>query len=154
MEKGLAEVVKMLVTVSRIDINARATTEISAARPLHVAILHGQSQMIPGLILLGADVNVADEEKGCTPLMMATILQDAWAVRLLLRAGADPLRVSREGRSAMYVHAFIHLFIYRHVFIKACMSTSIHTSSHTCIHAQCTYKQCTCAMRAHAHTYT
>lgn len=105
IEKGLTEVVRTLITKKGISVNERVTSEPSAARPLHVAVLHGQSHLIPFLISMGANVNEADQEKQCTPLIMATVLQDECAVRLLIRHGADATRVSREGRSATYIAA-------------------------------------------------
>jgi ankyrin repeat protein len=105
IEKGLTEVVKALAGIPEVDINAPVTTERNAARPLHVAILYGQSHLIPLLISLGADVNLPDDERKCSPLLMATLLKDAWSVKLLLRAKADPCQLSREGRSALYIAA-------------------------------------------------
>lgn len=105
VEKGLTDVVRALLGHGSVDVNEPVTSESSAARPLHVAVLHGQSHLIPILIGLGADVNIADEDRLCTPLLMAIILQDVWSVRLLLKANADATRLSREGRSAMYIAA-------------------------------------------------
>lgn len=55
------------------------------------------------LIDLGADVNALDEEKLCNPVIMTAILQDEWGMRQLINAGADVHKLSREGRSAMYI---------------------------------------------------
>ena len=85
--------------------NERTTSEISAVTPLHVAVLHGQSHLIPMLISLGADVNMLDEEKHCCPLIAAIILQDEWSVQLLIEAKANANRMSREGRGPMYIAA-------------------------------------------------
>ncbi len=68
-----------------------------------MAILHNQSHLIPVLIELGADVNAVDEEKLCNPVIMTAILQDEWGMRQLINAGADVHKLSREGRSAMYI---------------------------------------------------
>ena len=105
VEKGLSEVVRVLVTRGLFGINEATTTEPSGATALHVAILHGQSHLIPMLLELGADVNQLDLEKFCSPLIMAIILQDEFSVRLLIQAGANANRLSREGRSAMYIAA-------------------------------------------------
>ena len=75
VEKGLSEVVRTLVTRGLFGINEATTTEPSGATALHVAILHGQSHLIPMLLELGADVNQLDLEKFCSPLIMAIILQ-------------------------------------------------------------------------------
>ena len=88
-----------------VGINEKTTSERSSALPLHVAVLHSQSHMVPMLIKCGADVNRKDEEKSCTPLIMAAILQEEWTVRQLIKAGADPTSVSAEGRSALYIAA-------------------------------------------------
>jgi len=75
VEKGLSEVVRVLITRNLFGVNERTTSEASGATPLHVAILHGQSHMIPMLLEMGADVNLLDQEKFCSPLIMAIILQ-------------------------------------------------------------------------------
>lgn len=105
VEKGLTDIVRALLAMPDVDINAPVTSERNAARPLHVAILYGQSQLIPLLISLGADVNLPDDERKCSPLLMATLLKDAWSVQLLLRANANPCQLSKEGRSALYIAA-------------------------------------------------
>jgi ankyrin repeat protein len=86
-----------------IDINAPVTTEPIAAVPLHVAILHRQSHVIPTLFQYGADLNIPDSEKEFTPLIMATILEDEWTVRQLLLKNVIVNARTREGRTAMYV---------------------------------------------------
>ena len=88
-----------------IGVNEPTTSEISAVTPLHVAVLHGQSHLIPMLIDLGADVNLLDQEKHCCPLIAAIILQDEWTVQLLIEAKANANRLSREGRGPMYIAA-------------------------------------------------
>ena len=88
-----------------IGVNEPTTSEISAVTPLHVAVLHGQSHLIPMLIELGADVNLLDQEKHCCPLIAAIILQDEWTVQLLIEAKANANRLSREGRGPMYIAA-------------------------------------------------
>jgi ankyrin repeat protein len=105
VEKGLVDVVKTLLAMPGVDINAPVTSEKNAARPLHVAILYGQCHLIPVLINLGADVNLPDDERKCSPLLMATLLKDSWSVKLLLRANANPCQLSKEGRSALYIAA-------------------------------------------------
>jgi ankyrin repeat protein len=105
VEKGLTEVVRALITECGIGVNERTTLETSAATPLHVAVLHGQYHIIPVLLSLGADVDILDQEKSCSPLIMAIILEDEWSVRLLIDAKANISRSSREGRSPMYIAA-------------------------------------------------
>lgn len=105
VEKGLTEVVRTLITDCGIGVNERTTSEVSAVTPLHVAVLHGQSHLIPMLIALGADVNLLDQEKHCCPLIAAIILQDEWSVQLLIEAKANANRLSREGRGPMYIAA-------------------------------------------------
>lgn len=98
IEKGLSEVVKAVIARTPLfDINAPVTTERNQARPLHVAILYSQAHLIEYLISLGADVNIPENERNCSPLLMATLLKDHWAVTLLLRHGADVKQLSREG---------------------------------------------------------
>ena len=105
VEKGLTEVVRTLIMECGIGVNERTTSEISAVTPLHVAVLHGQSHLIPMLIALGADVNLLDQEKHCCPLIAVIILQDEWSVQLLIEANANANRLSREGRGPMYIAA-------------------------------------------------
>jgi Ankyrin repeats (3 copies)/Ankyrin repeat len=105
VEKGLTEVVRTLIMECGIGVNEPTTSEISAVTPLHVAVLHGQSHLIPMLIELGADVNLLDQEKHCCPLIAAIILQDEWTVQLLIEAKANANRLSREGRGPMYIAA-------------------------------------------------
>ena len=78
VEKGLTDVVRALLCNPSVSINAPVTSESSQVRAIHVAVLHNQSHLIPLLISHGADVNIADSDRLCTPLLMATILQDVW----------------------------------------------------------------------------
>jgi ankyrin repeat protein len=105
VEKGLAEVVRALITDCGVGVDERTTSELSAATALHVAVLHKQSHLVSLLIELGADVNLLDQEKHCSPLIMAILLQDEWSVRLLLDAKAKTDRLSREGRSPLFIAA-------------------------------------------------
>lgn len=105
IEKGLTDVVTAIASRPGVDINASVTLEKNAARPLHVAILYGQPHLIPVLIRLGANVNLPDDERKCSPLLMATLLKDVWSVKLLLRAGASAFQQSKEGRSPLYIAA-------------------------------------------------
>lgn len=102
-EKGLSELVRIFIVEMGVDINAPVTSELSQVTPLHVVILHGQSHMLPMLIGLGADVNAMEREKNCSPIIMATILQDEWALQRLVEAGANVNCCSKEGRTALYV---------------------------------------------------
>lgn len=89
-------------------------TEVDARRggtaPMIDACAFQNHQVIEALIDAGAEVNVkaprSDGESDFTPLMVAAERRDLWAVRRLLRAGADPSVVTYLKQSAIH-HALM-----------------------------------------------
>ena len=59
----------------------------------------------PILLRLGADVNIVDSERRCTPFLMACILEDEWTVKKFLKVGASLVDLTAEGRTALYIAA-------------------------------------------------
>ena len=104
VERGMGEVVRALVRRG-VPLNDPATTEPSASRPLHVAVLYGQTQLLPMLVELGADLRVCEAEFGASALLTAVLLQSEAAVEGLLQLGADPRAKCALGRSALGIAA-------------------------------------------------
>jgi len=106
VEKGMSELVVKLISTADIEVNApTAITEQSGSRPLHLALLHSQTHLVPVLLKMGADVNLAESDRRCTPLLMACILEDEWTVKKFLSVGASLTAVTSEGRTALYIAA-------------------------------------------------
>ena len=101
-EKGLSEVIKILIHECGVDINEPVVLP-SGLRLLHVAAFHKQPQIVSLLINLGANIDVLDDEGGYNPLTMAIIGTNIAAALELINAGADLSIVSQAGRSPMYV---------------------------------------------------
>jgi ankyrin repeat protein len=68
--------------------------------PLHYAVDRRHPLMVQLLLQAGAHVD-AETHEGTTPLMLAARRGDEDSVRLLLRAGADPLRQNQRQASAL-----------------------------------------------------
>lgn len=76
------------------DADLEAEGEPAASRPLHVAALNNQPEIVNLLVDRGAAVDVRDAE-GRTPLMVSAIFGSPAAAAALLSHGADP--VARDG---------------------------------------------------------
>ncbi|CAN9499534.1 unnamed protein product [Ophioblennius macclurei] len=78
--------------------------------PLHLAIIHQQTAVIQQLIhtLLssqqGGELNTRNQLQQ-TPLHLAVITRQVKVVEVLMRAGADPTVVDKDGRSALHLAA-------------------------------------------------
>ena len=109
---GNLEAVRLLLAKGA-DVSARSgdgafqkvkagTITLGSWTPLIAAAAYGSPELIKTLLDAGAQVNVADV-RGMTPLMLAvaTDLQSAEVVRLLLAKGADPNAKSQAGETAM-----------------------------------------------------
>lgn len=101
VEKGCTDAVLALLSVG-VSINSPATLETSAYRPLHIAVLHSQNHMIAKLLDLGADKDIMAGDLLISPLLMAVVMTNEWAVSKLVERGANVHVTSREGRSALY----------------------------------------------------
>jgi ankyrin repeat protein len=73
------------------------------ATPLYYAV-QSDGHCVPMLIKIGADLEAADNG-GSTPLHWAAKAGQAFHLRLLLSAGADPTTVDRSGTNAMQLSA-------------------------------------------------
>ena len=66
--------------------------------PLHIACRSGSAQVIEELINWGANINIADMA-GWTPLHVAAFYQKSFTCHILLKKGADPYCVNRNGET-------------------------------------------------------
>lgn len=80
------------------DRNLRSILGFTA---LHLAILKKEYGFVEYLVNAGVDVNIRDTTYGTTPLIYAADQGAHHQVQLLLAAGADPLRVTWTGRTAL-----------------------------------------------------
>ena len=67
--------------------------------PLHIACRSGSAQVIEELINWGANINIADMA-GWTPLHVAAFYQKSFTCHILLKKGADPYAVNRNGETS------------------------------------------------------
>ncbi|XP_068182712.1 nuclear factor NF-kappa-B p100 subunit isoform X2 [Antennarius striatus] len=80
--------------------------------PLHLAIIHQQTGVIHQLIhtlLSSQQQNILNTANNLqqTPLHLAVITRQVKVVEVLLRAGADPSRLDKDGRSALHLAALV-----------------------------------------------
>ena len=66
------------------------TTDIGVS-PIHCAVLIDNITMIINLWMMGANVNVKEEEYGLTPLDLAILRSNVKATRLLISLGAKTI---------------------------------------------------------------
>src|SRR5262252_8939610 len=90
-QRNDAELATLLLTAGA---NVRATTRLGGYTPLHLASKAGATAVIKALAGAGADVN-ARTTTGATPLMFASALDRADAVRALVQHGADKTLASK-----------------------------------------------------------
>ncbi|MBD2595798.1 ankyrin repeat domain-containing protein [Nostoc spongiaeforme FACHB-130] len=69
---------------------------------IHLAASSGNVRLINILVSSGIDVNLFSETDGLTPLMKAVIHSRAWAMRTLIRAGANVNSRTENGETALY----------------------------------------------------
>ncbi|KAI6049043.1 NF-kappa-B inhibitor beta [Marmota monax] len=69
--------------------------------PLHVAVIHRDSEMVRLLRDAGADVNKLEPTCGRSPLHLAVEAQATEVLEILLRAGADPAARMYGGRTPL-----------------------------------------------------
>lgn len=97
------EVVKDLVLIGHVDINAGATLQPVDALPLTLSIIYKQCHLISTLIdELGANVNQAEAITSTTALYQAVLQGDNYAALLLLERGANASQPCGHGRTPMH----------------------------------------------------
>lgn len=107
--RNIAEV-KRLIEQEKADVNAPAAEpELALSRPLHLATVAGQLEIVNYLVEKGADPNTTDI-KGNTPLHLATNINKITIANRLLEAGADPNTKNNEGLCPLFI-ATINGFI-------------------------------------------
>lgn len=80
------------------DVNAISSRGATA---LHEAVVSNSDDVARYLIQMGADVNLASEDKGYTPLHQAVRLNFPEMASLLLDSGADPNARDLKGRTPL-----------------------------------------------------
>jgi ankyrin repeat protein len=70
--------------------------------PLHYAAWGGHDSIVSYLIGLGANIEIADREKGWTPLFFSVLAHRQHVTPLLLKAGADLERRDNRGRTPVF----------------------------------------------------
>eukprot|EP01035_Chromulina_nebulosa_P017825 gene17825-23436_t len=103
VERGHTEVIKYLKKEKKVKLNVQVTTEKSAYFPIQVAVIYGQSHIIPLLVSLGAMVNPPNSYTKYTPLQNAVLLNDKMSTLQLLVNGANSIMITRENKSAIYI---------------------------------------------------
>lgn len=90
VQRGHVGVAKVLIRAGS-DLEAMTTDEHDHGnRPLHFAVRFGHTSMVIELVKAGANVNCRGF-RGYTPIIMAAIVGNRKAARVLLYAEADPL---------------------------------------------------------------
>jgi ankyrin repeat protein len=101
--RGYADIVKILLNLSRVDIESRYEysefySNLSTA--LHLACQEGHSEIVRLLCDKSANLNAQDRD-GRTPLHIATRHKRLSCIEILLNRGCDISIVDREGRTAV-----------------------------------------------------
>lgn len=69
---------------------------------IYTAAETGNVRLINRLVSLGVDINQPDLKDGLTPLMKAVLSSKAWAMRTLIRAGADVNSRTEDGKTVLH----------------------------------------------------
>ncbi|RCJ21073.1 hypothetical protein A6770_30860 [Nostoc minutum NIES-26] len=69
---------------------------------IHLAAESGNVRLINLLVASGIDINQFSATDGLTPLMKAVIRSKAWAMRTLIRSGANVNSRTEDGKTALY----------------------------------------------------
>jgi ankyrin repeat protein len=69
---------------------------------IHQAAETGNVRLINILVASGIDINQFSATDGLTPLMKAVIRSKPWAMRTLIRSGADVNSRTENGETALY----------------------------------------------------
>lgn len=78
------------------DVNSRDDT---GTPMLNVAVREDHDDLVSWLIEVGADINVVSEDRGYTPLMDAVWRGNLKVAEHLIKLGANPNTISKEGQS-------------------------------------------------------
>ena len=105
VEKGMYEVVELLLTHHRIDVNASANMRGPYFAPLHVATVYKQTHLIPLLMKHGANIDAVEADQGNTPLIITVAMDDENSVRSLMPYHPNPNIFSYGRRNAMFIAA-------------------------------------------------
>uniref|UniRef100_A0A3P9PAP4 Nuclear factor of kappa light polypeptide gene enhancer in B-cells 2 (p49/p100) n=1 Tax=Poecilia reticulata TaxID=8081 RepID=A0A3P9PAP4_POERE len=73
--------------------------------PLHLAIIHQQTAVIQQLVQTLLSTDILTPPTPQTPLHLAVITRQLKVLEVLLRAGADPTLVDKDGRSPLHLAA-------------------------------------------------
>ncbi|GAA6619281.1 ankyrin repeat domain-containing protein [Scytonema sp. NUACC26] len=98
-EEEDVEAVRRLIEAG-VDINAFCDTGKTA---IHLAVCWRSITMIELLAELGADLDILDESKDSTPLMMAVTGRDFRAIQALMRSGANVNARNKSGHTALFI---------------------------------------------------
>jgi len=85
-------------TVSRITSCVQRGASINETKLLHFVVANKKNNLIATLIGLGGDINLQDDE-GCTPLHVASRLQNKEGTKILIELGADTTILDRKGNT-------------------------------------------------------
>jgi len=110
-----AEVFELLINVCRIDLEVR---DDDGKTCTHSAAAAWNAVALRSLIEAGADVNVADNDGGVTPLHSVNGYKIDCAV-LLLVAGANVCARGKRGRTALLCHCVANSFTAVHALLAA-----------------------------------
>ena len=85
-------------TVSRITSCLQRGASIDESKLLHFVVANKKNNLIAILIGLGGSINLQDDE-GCTPLHVASRLQNEEGTKILIELGADTTILDRKGNT-------------------------------------------------------
>ena len=100
---GYVEIVRYLVAFPEVDVNHAEEEGYTA---LHFAGQENQPAVVEVLIDAGADVEAIEDDRGRTPLLLASLSGALDCVKLLVRAGAGVCVTDNEGDTCLILAAY------------------------------------------------
>ena len=99
---GHTEIVRYLVGLKDVDVNHKAEDHFSA---LYCAVDREHPDVVEVLIDAGADIETKDD-KGCSPLLLASCSGALALVKMLVKAGAEVCATDNEGHTCLTLAAY------------------------------------------------
>ena len=107
---GHTEIVRYLVGLKDVDVNHKAVDDFSASH----AVDQNHPDVVEVLIDAGADIETKDD-KGCSPLLLASRSGALALVKMLVKAGAEVCATDNEGYTCLIIACNGHTEVVRYL---------------------------------------